>query len=309
MGGSSNRTGKPTIVIVHTGEGILNRNDMAAFLERTAGISAHATSDAGGVAAPLVSYDRAAWAAGPTGNNRGLQIELCAFAVMTRDQWLSRNDVTVWIPWLNANRVIRSPYSMLQHTANWTRAVANQYGIPLTKLSASDLRAGKAGICGHADVSAAWGESDHTDPGSNFPWDVFMNLVNEGDDELSWDEKTKTWNGHELSMRDMLRSAQGYAQTLYDMLVPNGDPFGALIFTDNPKTPNEKVLRLRDVFLEMRTNLAAANAKQDALVAAIAALSKDKNITVESIKTIIEEAVKENINITGTVQITGQKPE
>lgn len=183
MGGSSNRSSKPTLIIIHTGEGILNRNDMAAFLERTAGISAHATSDAGGVAAPLVSYDRAAWAAGPTGNNKGLQIELCAFAVMNRNQWLSKNDVVVWIPWLNANRTIKSPYSMLQHTANWTRATAKQYGIPIVQLNSSDLRAGRSGICGHADVSAAWRESDHTDPGTGFPWDVFIEMV-KGEEDL-----------------------------------------------------------------------------------------------------------------------------
>lgn len=209
MGGSSVRSVKPTLIIIHTGEGILNRNDMAAFLDRTAGISAHATSDAGGVAAPLVSYDRAAWAAGPTGNNRGLQIELCAFALLTREQWLSRSDVTVWIPWLKANRTIRSPYAMLQHTANWTRSVANKYGIPLKKLSAAEVRAGHAGICGHVEVSVAWGESDHTDPGAGFPWDVFIEMV-KGDEDLDaqqnaflveiWQATSKGVNKPELSV-------------------------------------------------------------------------------------------------------------
>lgn len=180
MAGSSNRTIEPNVIIIHTGEGILNRNDMAKFLDGRTDASAHAAGDADGVVAPLVPYSRAAWTAGPTGNNRGIQIELCAFAVMSRQQWLSKEDVVVWIPWLNANRTIRSPYRMLQHAANWIRTVANEYDISKQKINATQLRAGASGICGHADVSEAWKESDHTDPGAGFPWDVFIELINEG---------------------------------------------------------------------------------------------------------------------------------
>lgn len=45
-------------------------------------------------------------------------------------------------------------------------------GFPLHKLDSHGLLAGDRGYCGHADVSNAWGQTDHTDPGRNFPWDV-----------------------------------------------------------------------------------------------------------------------------------------
>jgi len=187
---SSDRDAQPRLIELHTGEGILASTDMVRFLDSNPNASAHAASDASGVQAPLVPYDRAAWTAGPTANAIGLHIEMCAFAAMSREQWLSEADVTVWIPWLNANRLIRSPASMLNHTAAWVRQMADQFDIPVVKLSAAEVRAGKAGICGHADTSAAFGETDHTDPGPGFPWDYFIALVggNEEDD-LKPDER------------------------------------------------------------------------------------------------------------------------
>lgn len=190
---SSARTAPPWIVVIHTGEGILSRADMARFLDNNSGASAHAAGDAGGVQAPLVPYSRAAWTAGYTGNNAGLHIELCAFAMLTRDQWLSESDVTIWVPWVNGNRTIRSPRSMLRHAAGWTRQMCDSFGIARRKVSAADLRAGRSGICGHADTSAAWGETDHTDPGTGFPWDVFISMV-EGQEEDTM-SAADAWNG------------------------------------------------------------------------------------------------------------------
>lgn len=226
MGGSSTRTVKPNLVVIHTGEGILNRNDMASFLDRTAGISAHAASDSGGVAAPLVSYDRAAWTAGPTGNNRGIHIEMCAFAVMTRAQWLSKNDVVVWVPDLGENRTIKSPYTMVQNTANWARSVANQYGIPLRKLSASEVRSGQAGICGHAEITLAWGESNHTDPGQNFPWDVFIEIV-KGEEDLDAQQNaflTEIWQATSQGVnKPELSILQRHVNFLGDLFISKVD--------------------------------------------------------------------------------------
>ena len=54
---------------------------------------------------------------------------------------------------------------------------AKLYNFPIEKIDAAGLRAGKRGFFGHADVSAAWREVDHTDPGANFPWDIFLQKV------------------------------------------------------------------------------------------------------------------------------------
>jgi hypothetical protein len=178
---SSTRGAYPRIIVVHTGEGILGRFDMVRFLDNNPDASAHAASDADGVEGPLVPYERAAWTAGSSANSIGLHIEMCAFAQMTREQWLSEADVTIWIQWLNngqgAYRTIRRPMSMLRWTARWVASVAAMYNIPLAKIGASQIRNGQKGVCGHADTSAAFGETDHTDPGGAFPWDVFIALA------------------------------------------------------------------------------------------------------------------------------------
>lgn len=71
----------------------------------------------------------------------------------------------------------------------WSRA----YGIPLTKLSLSNLNAGgttadsgMTGICGHQDVpdpnnvALGGGKDNHTDPGSTFPWSQFLAMAQAG---------------------------------------------------------------------------------------------------------------------------------
>lgn len=282
---SSARPGKPWFVTIHTGEGILNRNDMAAFLDNNSGASAHAASDAGGVAAPLVPYDRAAWTAGGTANSWGLHIELCAFAHMTREQWLSEHDITLWVPWVNGNRTVRSPMTMLRHTAAWVRDRCAQYGITVRKVGAADLRADVDGICGHADTTAAWRETDHTDPGPNFPWDVFINLVAgqesaKGDDMLK-DESIRLWDGTWVLASQALASAQGMAKDAREASMANAVALASIqaqvagIATDGDVTPE----RLAEL-----TREAASSAAAEQVPAIVAGLE-------EGIKGLVEEAL------------------
>ena len=58
---------------------------------------------------------------------------------------------------------------------------ARGYGIPLRRLRAADLVAGRRGVTGHADVSAAFRKSDHWDPGPDFPWARFLRLARGSD--------------------------------------------------------------------------------------------------------------------------------
>jgi hypothetical protein len=44
-------------------------------------------------------------------------------------------------------------------------------------LDADDVRAGRRGITGHAEVSAAYRQSDHWDPGPGFPVESFLDRV------------------------------------------------------------------------------------------------------------------------------------
>lgn len=98
-------------------------------------------------------------------NVRSVGIEICAEGgdyakSYTREQWLS---ASVW------PAVLR--------TASRTRELCQRYAIPMVKLSVADLLANRHGICGHVDVSNAWHQSSHSDPGAGFPWDKFIAAV------------------------------------------------------------------------------------------------------------------------------------
>ncbi len=100
------------------------------------------------------------WSAGPTGNDRGLHLAFVGFAARTPAQWLAK-DVQLHA----AARVV----------ADW----CERYNIPTPEVSPKDLRKGMKGGCGHADVSDAWHEVDHRDPGLGFPWGDFVQMVRE----------------------------------------------------------------------------------------------------------------------------------
>ena len=98
------------------------------------------------------------WSAGWTGNQIAVHLSFVARAAMSRAQWLS------------AERMLNEGADVC---AYWVKL----YNFPIEKIDAAGLRAGRRGFFGHADVSAAWREVNHTDPGANFPWDIFLQKV------------------------------------------------------------------------------------------------------------------------------------
>lgn len=50
-------------------------------------------------------------------------------------------------------------------------------GIPLVKVNGAQMAAGAKGYCGHADVRDAWHQTDHYDPGPNFPWELLADEI------------------------------------------------------------------------------------------------------------------------------------
>lgn len=164
----------PTRYVVHCTAGGLGypresaagraRGTARYFQKQAAGGSAHYIHDAGEAEEHCVPEDVIAWHAPP--NPESIGDEICGEPTYTREQWLSDE---VW-PGVRAS-------------ALRCREVCDRRGIPKVKLSPADLLAGKHGICGHVDVSNAWHESTHWDPGPNFPWDRYMAVVNGTDEE------------------------------------------------------------------------------------------------------------------------------
>lgn len=66
---------------------------------------------------------------------------------------------------------------MLELSAELTAGICSRHGIPCVRIGVDEVRDGHAGICGHADVSKAFGKSSHWDPGPSFPWAHYMERV------------------------------------------------------------------------------------------------------------------------------------
>lgn len=105
-------------------------------------------------------------------NSHSIGIEICSDGgsrasfrnpnhAYTREQWLSPQ---VW--------------PAVERAAVLARDICKRNGIPIHKLSTSEVKAGHSGICGHNNVSDAFHQSDHDDPGPYFPWDKFIAAVN-----------------------------------------------------------------------------------------------------------------------------------
>lgn len=52
-----------------------------------------------------------------------------------------------------------------------------EFGIPAQRLTPDTLKEGLGGYCGHGDVSKAFRQTDHTDPGPEFPWDILADDI------------------------------------------------------------------------------------------------------------------------------------
>lgn len=94
------------------------------------------------------------WGA-PGANGRGWHLELAGFAQWNRREWLRHRGT-----------IERAAYKLALH--------GRAFNVPLTRLTTSQLRAGRArGIVDHRQCSKAFGGS-HWDVGDGFPWDVLL---------------------------------------------------------------------------------------------------------------------------------------
>ena len=147
------------LLVIHTAEGATNFHELGSFFANPASqVSSHVgIDDTPGEVGAYVLPQCKTWTAFAA-NDWGEHAELCGFAVWSRATWLTHP-------------------VMLANTKQWLEEESARYGIPLVKLDANDIRAGKSGVCGHVDVTAAGAGGNHWDPGPNFPWDVVLSGV------------------------------------------------------------------------------------------------------------------------------------
>lgn len=150
------------VVVMHTME-IAERADAAMICARwfaspVSRVSAHYCVDARRIISCVREKDIAWHARG--GNIDSIGVELAGFAHQTTTDWADDYSSAV-----------------LTLAATLVADVCRRRRIPVRWLVAGDLAAGRRGITGHSEVSAAYGRSDHWDPGPGFPVERFLDLV------------------------------------------------------------------------------------------------------------------------------------
>lgn len=150
-------------VVVHSTENDAPaRNEANYAKNRTDGTSSHYYVDDTEVIQSLNTDYGANHVGSWQGNQHGISYEFVGRASWSRSTWLDRID------WDKAAASIR------RDCATW--------GIPMRRLTVAQLDDLERGITTHNDCRLAFGGTDHTDPGSNFPMDHLITLINGGTD-------------------------------------------------------------------------------------------------------------------------------
>lgn len=90
-------------------------------------------------------------------NTSGIHVEIAGVAAQSAAEWLD-----------DFSR------AALKRTANLFRLYGDAYGIPARILTTAELAAGKAGIVKHATAWQVFGGDYRSDPGDNFPDELFL---------------------------------------------------------------------------------------------------------------------------------------
>lgn len=143
------------VIVQHTTESEGGNTSVIGYLERTKAGSYQTMVDFDGEEVRLVPDNKQAWGAMPKGNKAGLHTCVMGRAEWSRDRWLREA-------------------KLLERTAMRYAEWHKKYGIPLVKINGDQVRAGVRGVCGHIEIRDAFRESDHWDPGYNFPYDVVI---------------------------------------------------------------------------------------------------------------------------------------
>jgi N-acetyl-anhydromuramyl-L-alanine amidase AmpD len=157
------RRAKVRVLVIHTAETPENGN-MAESIQsycarREDKVSCHEAADNNSVVAGVRPFDTA-YTTGSI-NDYSYSWELAGRASQSKADWADEFST-----------------AMLKLVAKRVAKAAVLWKIPVVKLSPAELKAGRSGICGHIDHTVAYEiKGGHWDPGPNFPWLQFLEMV------------------------------------------------------------------------------------------------------------------------------------
>ena len=181
---------------------------------RSDGTSAHAYVDWDSLTQALDTDRKAGHAGSAYGNENAIAIEFTGLDSYSRQKWLDSiawDQVGAWIAYILKNDPDYRGFQVRRAT------VAEMKANPKVKA-----------FYGHDDMRRAWGGTDHTDPGANFPWDRLFQAVNQaltgGAAALEGDDMALTeWTvGKPAGLRDD-QITQGTTETLSSGQAAAGD--------------------------------------------------------------------------------------
>jgi len=162
------------LIVVHTAEGATTIESLGSYFQGDVSASSHTgIDDKAGVIGEYVRRDYKAWTAS-NANPVAVQTELCGFAKWNYSEW-------------------KKHPNMLSNCAAWIAEEAAHFGIPITKLTASQAQGSGRGVCQHNDLGS-WG-GGHWDCGSGFPMDEVLAMARgeEEDDEMGYPPRFWDW--------------------------------------------------------------------------------------------------------------------
>jgi N-acetylmuramoyl-L-alanine amidase len=156
----SSRSGSGVrLIVLHTAEGARTIESLGGFFQGDVSASSHVgADDKANTIGEYVKRSNKAWTQSNY-NSMAVSIELCAFASWSTDEWH------------------RHP-NMLENCALWIAEEAKYYGLPITRLNASQAQGSGRGVCQHVDLGAGGG--GHHDCGSGFPMDYVLTMAHGG---------------------------------------------------------------------------------------------------------------------------------
>jgi hypothetical protein len=149
-----------TTIVLHTAEGARTIESLGSYFQGNVSASSHAGAD-DKVNTVGIYVDRS-WKSWTQANANPycVSIELCGFASWSTSEWKNNHP------------------NMLDNCAKWIAEEAAHFGIPITKLTASQAQNRGHGVCQHVDLGSMGG--GHHDCGSGFPMDYVLDMARGG---------------------------------------------------------------------------------------------------------------------------------